>query len=125
MTNDELARAFSGHRFHDTFDHLADDVVWNLVGGVRLEGRDAVVDACRQTEAENESVTTTWLRFVGTGDGDVVAVDAIARYEGQDGVTAVSSCDVYEFVEGALRTITSYTAEVDPGNPYASSAAGG
>jgi ketosteroid isomerase-like protein len=117
MTNDELARAFSGHRFDETFDRLSQDVVWNLVGEARLEGRDAVIAACQGTTAENADVTTTWLRFVSTGDGDVVAVDAIGRYTGSASVTAVSSCDIYEFTDGHVHTITSYATEVNPEDP--------
>jgi ketosteroid isomerase-like protein len=125
MTNHEIARAFSGHRFDETFDHLAEDVVWNLIGATRLQGRAAVIAACQGTTAENAEVTTTWLRFVSTGDGDVVAVDAIGRYTGPDSVTAVSSCDIYEFADGNIHTITSYATEVNPDDPYAATDAGG
>jgi ketosteroid isomerase-like protein len=118
MNNMNLARAFSGHQFDDTFDRLAEDVVWNLIGEARLEGRQAVIDACQETAAENQHVTTTWLRFVSTGDGDIVAVDAIGHYAGPDGVSAVSSCDIYEFADGRIRTITTYAIEVDPDHPY-------
>lgn len=114
MTNEQIARAFSGHRFDEAFDRLDENVVWNLIGLARLEGRDAVVAACNGTTAGNVDVTTSWLRFVSTGDGDVVAVDAIGRYEGPDNVTAVSSCDIYEFTDGVVHTITSYTTEVNP-----------
>ncbi|NMN99206.1 nuclear transport factor 2 family protein [Antrihabitans stalactiti] len=114
MTNDQVARAFSGHRFDEAFDRLDENVVWNLIGYTRLEGRPAVVAACNGTTAGNVDVTTSWLRFVSTGDGDVVAVDAIGRYEGPDNVTAVSSCDIYEFTDGVVHTITSYTTEVNP-----------
>ena len=119
MTNHEIARAFSGHRFDETFDHLAQHVVWNLMGEARLEGRDAVVAACQGTTADSAEVNTTWLRFVSTGDGDVVAVDAIGRYAGPDSVTADSSCDIYEFADGCIHTITSYATEVHPDDPYA------
>ena len=118
MSNEDSARAFSGHRFEEAIEHLADDVVWNLVGEGRLEGRSAVIGACRATAAEIEDTTTTWLRFVSTGEGDFIAVDAIGRYEDNDGVTAVSSCDIYEFAGGKIRTITSYAVEVDPDTPY-------
>ena len=118
MNNEDRARAFSGHRFEDTVDALAADVVWNLVGAARLEGKAAVVDACRGTAAGLEGATTTWLRFVSTGDGDIVAVDAIGRYEDSDGVTEVSSCDIYEFADGRISAITSYTVDVDPGAPW-------
>ena len=119
MTNDQVARAFSGHRFDEADDHLADGVLWILVGEARLQGREAVMAACRATADENARVTTTWLRFVSTGDGDIVAVDAIGRYAGPDGVTAVSSCDIYEFTDGIIHTITSYTIEVHPDDSWA------
>jgi hypothetical protein len=45
---------------------------------------------------------------------DVVAVDTVARYSGPGGVTAVASCDIYEFVDEEVRAITSYAVEVDP-----------
>jgi hypothetical protein len=32
MANHDDARAFSEHRFEETRDHLADHVVWNLIG---------------------------------------------------------------------------------------------
>jgi ketosteroid isomerase-like protein len=117
MTNHDVARAFSAHRFEETLDHLADHVVWNLIGQTRLEGRDAVIAACQGTTAGNANVTTTWLRFISTGDGDVIAVDAIGRYAGPGGVTAVSSCDIYEFTDGTIHTVTSYFAEVNPDFP--------
>ena len=113
MTNDDIARAFSRHRFEETYDHLADDVVWDLVGEARLEGRDAVVAACAASAAENAEVEVTWLRFVATGDGPVVAVDAIGRYAGADSLSVVSSCDIYEFRGGSVQTITSYAVEID------------
>ncbi len=45
MSNEDVARAFSGHRFEETFDHLAPDVQWILVGQGRVEGAAAVVHA--------------------------------------------------------------------------------
>ena len=113
MNNREIAESFSQHRFQDTFDRLAPDIVWRLVGNSDLHGRDEVIAACRSTLKENEGTVTTWLRFVSTGDGPVVAVDAIGRYESPDGVSAVSSCDIYEFTDGMITLITSYAVEVD------------
>ena len=119
MNNEAIARAFSGHRFEETFDYLSPDVTWILVGQARLEGHAAVIDTCRQTIAESADVETTWLRFVSAGTGDIVAVDAIGRYEGTNGVSAVSSCDIFEFEDGKVATITSYAVEVDPDDPSA------
>lgn len=125
----QIAEAFSGHRFADAYDYLAEDVRWVLVGAGELVGRTAVRDACEQTLTELAGGSTELLRFLtvdgssaagdgadGDGaDGDgAVAVDAVGRYTTPgDVVTVVSSCDLYEFAGGRVVTITSYTVELD------------
>jgi ketosteroid isomerase-like protein len=111
----EVAAAFSGHRFRDAYAALAPDVRWVAVGAGELVGRQAVVDACEETLGELSAGTAEFLRFVVIAEGDAVAVDAVGRYTDADGGTSVvSSCDVYEFRDGALSTLTSYTVELDP-----------
>lgn len=117
MNRDEIARSFSGHDFDKTFDRLADDVTWTLVGATVLHGRQAVEDACRETTAQSVEVTTTWRRFVSTGDGPVVAVDVVGEYAGPDGTAVVSSCDIYEFDGDTITAITSYTVEIPAAGP--------
>ena len=110
----EIAEAFSGHRFADAYAALAPDVRWTMVGEGLLTGPQAVVDACDATLAELSRGTAQFLRFVVIGDGDAVAVDAVGRYVDADGgVSVVSSCDIYEFSDGALTAITSYAVELD------------
>ena len=90
----EIAEAFSGHRFREAYAALAPDVRWNSVGEGAVTGREAVVEACE----------------AGT---DVAAVDVIGRYTDAAGeVTRVSSCDVYEFRDGLVSSITSYAVEL-------------
>jgi SnoaL-like domain len=120
ITTEEVARSFSGHRFEETFDHIAEEAVWHLVGQARLEGRDAIIKACRATAAENAETDTTWLRFVSAGTGAVVAVDAIGRYTGpSDTVSTVSSCDIYEFDGDMMVAIISYAVELATDDPAA------
>ena len=38
LTTEKIARAFSSHRFELALPHLADDVVWTLVGADPLIG---------------------------------------------------------------------------------------
>lgn len=110
----EVAEAFSGHRFADAEPQLAEDVRWILVGGGLLEGREAVREACASTLTELAGATTEFVRFLVVDGGDVVAVDAIGRYTAADGdVSLVSSCDLYEFRDDVVVTITSYTVELD------------
>jgi hypothetical protein len=115
-TPQQIAEAFSGHRFSDAFDHLAADIQWVLIGGETIQGRDQVIQACEQTAAELTDTTTEFLRFLTIAGTGAVAVDTVARYEEADGMTSVvSSCDIYEFDKGVVAAaITSYSAELDP-----------
>ncbi|WP_336027404.1 nuclear transport factor 2 family protein [Geodermatophilus sp. FMUSA9-8] len=109
----EVAEAFSRHRFRDVYDALAPAVVWTAVGQGRTEGRQAVVDACEAALAELAGTDVAFSRFVSVADGDTAAVDVVARYTAPDGgLSVVSSCDVYEFRDGALAAITSYAVEL-------------
>jgi ketosteroid isomerase-like protein len=109
-----VGRAFSEHRFDEALAHLADDVRWTIVGYMVLEGADAVRQTCRETAASLEETTTTYDRCVVAAGSEVVAVDTFARYRGPSGLTAVASCDIYEFAGEKVAAITSYAVEVDP-----------
>jgi ketosteroid isomerase-like protein len=108
----QVAEAFSAHRFGEVVGHLAEDVRWVSPGGPTVEGRGAVEAAFASTTAQLEGVTTEFPRFLTIVGTDAVVVDAVARYTGPDGTFAVSSCDVYEFAGEALARITSYVVEV-------------
>jgi ketosteroid isomerase-like protein len=116
MTQEDIARAFSGHRFDDAVGYLGDEVRWIIVGQHILQGAESVIEACRSTATHLAETTTTWLRFVCVPGNGVVAVDAFGRYENTDGVSAVSSCDIYEFTDDKITTITTYLVEVHPDN---------
>lgn len=112
----ETAEAFSGHRFRDAYAALSPDVRWTAVGEGVVTGRQSVVDACESTLAELATTTTVFSRFVVVADADgrAAAVDVVARYVDPDGTTSVvSSCDIYEFSDGLVTTITSYAVELD------------
>jgi hypothetical protein len=112
----ETAEAFSGHRFHDAYAALSPDVRWTAVGEGVVTGRQSVVDACESTLADLATTTTVFSRFVVVADADgrSAAVDVVARYVDPDGTTSVvSSCDIYEFSDGLVTTITSYAVELD------------
>jgi ketosteroid isomerase-like protein len=117
-TTRQIAEAFSGHRFQEAYAALAPDIRWTSVGQGTLTGREAVVEACEATLAELASGTAEFRRFVVIAEGDAAAVDAIGRYVDADGeVSLISSCDVYEFRDGAVTAITSYAVELDPATP--------
>jgi hypothetical protein len=116
MDTKQIAEAFSGHRFAETYDHLAEDVWWVLPGHSTIEGKSAVVEACNSSAAEMAGLRSAeFTRFVSVADDHVAAIDAVGRYVSPDGsVSLVSSADVYEF-DGKrhVTTITSYAVELD------------
>ena len=63
-----LAAAFSGHRFRETYDHLAPDIVWVAAGGSTTEGKDGVISTCEETLAELANTTTEFTRFLTVAD---------------------------------------------------------
>jgi hypothetical protein len=116
MTTLQIAEAFSGHRFPETYDHLAPNVRWVLPGQAPIEGRDFVVAACDSSTAEMAQLTSVeFTRFVSVASDRVAAVDAIGRYLSSDGsLSVVSSADIYEFDrDGLVTTITSYAVELE------------
>ena len=113
LTTEKIARAFSSHRFDVALPHLADDVVWTLVGAKPVLGRKAVKKLCDRTAADLAGVTTEFQRFSTVVGEDSVVVDSLARYSEADGsVSIVASCDVYDFVDGRISEIVSYTVEL-------------
>ncbi len=113
LSNEQIAEAFSRHRFDRTYDYLADTIQWDVIGGERIDGKEQVVAACRQSVAYLADVVTTFGKFrLVVGEGCVV-IDSEAEYRGKDGdVSKVASCDLYDFSAGKLTKITSYTVEL-------------
>ena len=116
MNSKQIAEAFSGHRFPETFHHLAANVRWVLPGQETIEGRSAVIDACNSSAAQMANLEAVeFTRFVSVSDDRVAAIDAVARYVSADGtVSIVSSADIYEFDDnGRVAVVTSYAVELD------------
>ena len=112
-TPEEIATAFSTHLFAETYPYLLDDVRWNLVGDQQVTGREAVMRICESTAEGLSDVTTRFvtLRTVVGEDGVVVASEA--EYVGESGETStVASCDLFDFSNGRVARITSYTVEL-------------
>ena len=113
MTIDAIAEAFSGHRFADAYPFLADGVRWELVGGPTLIGPDEVRAACDATLRELEGTETEFRRFRTIVGRDSVVVDAVGVYRDPDGSdSTVASCDIFDFSDGRIVAITSYTVEL-------------
>ena len=111
---EEIARAFSGHQFEAAYPYLDDDVSWSLVGGQELTGKEAVRAECEESASYLAGVTTDFRRFRALVGPDWVVIDSLAEYTDPQGeVSAVASCDIYDFSDGLIRRIASYNIALD------------
>jgi len=113
----QISEALSGHRFTETYQHLASGVRWVVLPDqVAIDGKDAVVELCESSAAEMAGLAKVeFSRFDSVAGDRLAVVHAEARYESPDGsVSVVSSADIYEFDgDGLVTTITSYAVELD------------
>ena len=113
-TIEQIAEAFSRHRFPETYAHLSDNIRWNLVGAEPVVGKDEVVNMCERSSDELANVAVTFNRFRTVVDESCVVIDSEAEYVDQvNQVSVVASCDLYDFSNGHLSQITSYTIELE------------
>ncbi len=113
----EIARNFSRHRFDQTYPFMLDDIEWIEVGGADTHGKDAVVSLCEESAKYLAQVTTTFLHFRVIEAHDCIVIDTRAEYvDNQDGSSNVASCDIYDFTDGKLATITSYAVGIGTGS---------
>jgi hypothetical protein len=113
-TLEQIAEAFSHHRFSETYPFIHDNVRWNLVGAEPIIGKADVVSACEQSSDELAQATTTFNRFRTVISENCVVVDSEAEYVNDvNQASVVASCDIYDFSNGQLAQITSYTIELD------------
>jgi hypothetical protein len=113
MDIESLATAFSTHEFDRVLPHIADDVVWELVGNQTIEGKYMVERLVSLTTdgLAGSTVTVRSARSI-VGDG-IVVVDTVTHYDHpSDGVTLVASCDLYDHADGLITRIRSYSVDL-------------
>ncbi|MBI5160873.1 MAG: nuclear transport factor 2 family protein [Micrococcales bacterium] len=112
VTKEDVARAFSEHRFTDAYPFIAADVRWNVVGAAVLPGKQLLMQSCGSMLAELDGVEVRFDRFRVITSETAVVVDSVAHYGGDD-PASVAACDIYEFDGELVTSITSYNVEVD------------
>jgi ketosteroid isomerase-like protein len=112
---EQIAEDFSRHRFAETYPYLLEDVRWDVVGDKPVVGKEAVVAACGQSADYLAGVTTRFTKFKVVVGADSVVVDSVAEYDDGGESSSVASCDIYDFTDGRVAAITSYTVELGSG----------
>ena len=111
----EIASSFSLHRFEQTYRFMLEDVEWTQVGGTHARGKEAVMGVCEESAKYLAQVRTTFHHFRVIEADDCVVIDTRAEYVDDEGSSIVASCDIYDFTEGKLAAIISYTVELGTG----------
>jgi hypothetical protein len=113
LTSEQIAEAFSRHDFEASYPYLAHDVRWNIVGERLVEGKENVISVCRESAAYLTDVTTDFGKFRSVVTDDCVVIDSVAEYtDKEEKRSHVASCDLYDFTDGKVSEITSYTVEI-------------
>ncbi len=105
-----VAEAFSVGEFEQVVQYLDDNIVWAIPGETKIQGKKAVVTHCEQIKEYFTSVTTNFEILDTIQDYNKVVVIGIAQFiKGNQLVSTVSACDVYEFnSHHKIIKITSY-----------------
>ena len=110
----QIEEAFSSHKFELTYAYLSDDVRWDNVGGEQIHGKDRVIHTCEQSAQYLATVSTKFSKFKTMVGENCVVIDGTANYiDADNNVFTVASCDIYQFTEGKVSEITSYTVELN------------
>ena len=113
LTHQEIAESFSRHDFGAAYGYLAGGVVWNLIGGKQLVGRDSVITECENSASYLATVETRFVKFRALSGEDWVVIDSTAVYESpEEARSTVASCDIFRFSAGMIVEITSYNIAI-------------
>ncbi len=106
----KIAIAFSNGEFKDVYDHIDEEIVWEVVGENVFKGKKAVVDNCEQTASYFDSVETNFKTDDVRAFGNEVVVRGSAEFK-KDGkrLNFIKACDIYKFDDnGKILNIYSY-----------------
>ena len=110
MTKSAIATAFSKGEFDQIYDHLTDNVRWEVLGENSFEDKQAIIKQCNKVAAYFKTVTTHFELLQVIEEKNKIAVTGTAEFirNGQR-ISFVHGCDIYLFTEqGKLQSITSY-----------------
>jgi ketosteroid isomerase-like protein len=112
-----IAEAISKHTFKEAYEHFAEDITWNLIGGKVLRGKDEVKKTCEESAEYLSTVTTTFTSFKTYVSENTVIIESSAEYvDEKNEKSVVASCDIYAFTNDKLQVITSYNIELPQTN---------
>lgn len=110
MTIIDIATSFSTGKFNLTYDFIAPEAEWEIVGESLFSGREQIIANCEKVCSYFNTVTTNFKVANILVDGDKVVINGTAEFFKNDQlISFISACDFYQFSEQKqLVKITSY-----------------
>lgn len=110
MTRKEIALKFSNGEFNAVLGFISEKAIWTVVGENVFDGKEAIVNNCKQVHAYFQTVETKFTTQHIVSEELKVLVSGTAEFI-RDGksVSFISACDLYEFNgKDQIEKITSY-----------------
>ncbi|MCX2480199.1 nuclear transport factor 2 family protein [Pedobacter sp. MC2016-15] len=100
--------------------HLADDVEWTIVGEQRFSGKQSIGDFFRAFP-DMKMISSTKDHIIISGNNAVVDGEVQCINEGTGVHHDMFYCDIYDFKDGKVQKMTSYTVNKKKAEPEAES----
>ncbi len=115
MTNEntfeQVLTAFDNNDSARLMELITDDFEWDMVGDQLVKGRENVEKMFNETEVPYKMVSTTKdIKVFNENTG--VCKGVVIMEDKQGNRTEQYYCDLYEFEEGKLKRMTTFTAPV-------------
>ena len=118
---EKVNMAFAENKVEDFLSLCADDVVWNMVGDKKNEGKDTIREWMGSHGHSDPPKFTVNKLFA---EDDSVACHGDMTMKGEDGAeNTYSYCDVYEFSGGKITRLDSYVVKIKPESEQTDAAA--
>ena len=107
----KISQEFSKGNFEYTYNYMAVDIEWNVVGADIIKGRGAVMAYCNKMLIEMANSTLNNTNHIVSENS--IAVQGYCNYIKENNEPGkVAYCDVYRFEDGQLKDIKSYCIEI-------------
>lgn len=115
-TKDEIALAFSKGNFTTAYPYLSDEIVWEIIGEKRFNGKSEVISNCERTARYFASVETIFKVDQMISSKDKVIITGMAEFrKNNELLDLISACDLYTFnSKQKIKKITSYCISIKP-----------
>ncbi|MEO7214359.1 nuclear transport factor 2 family protein [Mucilaginibacter sp.] len=105
----KINQAFRDSDMETFTGYCADDVVWTMVGSSAVTGKQGILDFMKGMPTDCEPVLQEKLIFAG--ENNVTCTGTMEMPSSNGGVWKGGFCDIYQFVDGKIKTLETYVVE--------------